>query len=423
MNILLIGSGGREHAIARALHFSLSTDRLYSYPGNPGIFNYALGSNLNSLDSSLIINFCKMNEIDLVVIGPEQPLAEGIADKLRNKGINVFGPSQNAARLESSKGFAKDFMLRNGIPTSKFGKFTIDHQSDAHSFIDASALPIVLKADGLAAGKGVIIAEDYGTAHDATNSMFGGLFKEAGETIVIEEFLYGQEASILAISDGKDFVTLASSQDHKRVLDGDLGKNTGGMGAYAPAPLVTNDVFNKVSEKILKPTIEGMFTEGMPFVGCLYAGLMINEGEPNVVEFNVRFGDPETQVVLSVFDGDFAGLLYSAAIGNLDKSCIKNIANGFACCVILSSQGYPDSYEKGFEISGIEEAEKQGAIVYHSGTKLKDGKLLSDGGRVLGVTGQGSSLSLAISNAYDSVSKIHFENMYFRKDIGKKAIQ
>jgi phosphoribosylamine--glycine ligase len=421
MNILLIGNGGREHAIARTIHLSTSTSKLYAYPGNPGIFTFAELTNLTSLDSQPLINYCLSRGIDLVVIGPEQPLADGISDILRQEGINVFGPSQKAARLESSKSIAKEFMLRHKIPTARFGKFSSENKDEAHSFIDASSLTIVLKADGLAAGKGVIIADNIRDAHDTVDSMFGGLFKEAGETIVIEEFLYGQEASILAVSDGKEFVTLASSQDHKRALDGDLGKNTGGMGAYAPAPLVTDDVLNQVKEKILKPAIEGMSAEGTPFVGCLYAGLMINRGEPKVVEFNVRFGDPETQAVLSVFDGDFAGLLYSAAIGNLDKSCIKNIADGFACCVILASQGYPDSYEKGFEISGIEEAEKSGAIVYHSGTKLNDGKLISNGGRVLGVTGNGSTLQLAISNAYEAVSKIRFENMNYRRDIGKKA--
>ena len=422
MNILLIGSGGREHAIARSLSLSHSLNKLYSFPGNPGIWQFAQKADIHKFDFNLIIDFCKSNTIDLVVVGPEKPLADGISDILTENGIKVFGPSKQASRLESSKVFAKEFMARHNIPTAKYKVFSTEDYAVAYEYLQSCKFPVVLKADGLAAGKGVIIADNYQSAKETLDSMFSGLFDEAGKTVVIEEFLVGEEASILAICDGKNFITLPSSQDHKRALDNDLGKNTGGMGAYSPAPIVTERVMNKVHEKILKPAIEGMEAEGFPFVGCLYAGLMIQNEEPKVVEFNVRFGDPETQAVLSIFDGDFPKLLFSAACGNLDKSAMKDSSDKYSCCVILASGGYPDEYKKGFEITGIEEAEKIGAIVYHSGTKLNDGKLLSEGGRVLGVTGVSTSMETAIKLAYDSVKKINFSNIFYRKDIGKKAL-
>ncbi len=422
MNILLIGGGGREHAIARALRLSPSSDNLYSYPGNPGIWQFAPKAEIQKFDFNFIIDFCKSNNINLVVVGPEKPLADGITDILIENGIKVFGPSKQAARLESSKGFAKDFMARHNIPTAKYKIFSEEDKKSADEYLNTCKFPLVLKADGLAAGKGVIIAQEIQSAQQTLDSMFDGLFSDAGKTVVIEEFLLGVEASILAICDGKDYITLPSSQDHKRAMDDDLGKNTGGMGAYSPAPIVTESVMNKVHEKILRPAIEGMRAEGFPFTGCLYAGLMIHDEEPKVVEFNVRFGDPETQSVLSIFEGDFAKLLYSAACGKIDTSAIKNSSNKHACCVILASEGYPDEYEKGFEITGIEEVEKTGAIVYHSGTRLNEGKLLSDGGRVLGVTGVSTTLKTALEQAYNAVRKINFSNMYFRKDIGKKAL-
>ncbi|MGA2297072.1 MAG: phosphoribosylamine--glycine ligase [FCB group bacterium] len=423
MKILLIGSGGREHALAHALSKSSTSNLIFAYPGNPGIFQIAQKTFITKMDFMEIKDFCIKEKVDLIVVGPEQPLADGISDYLRNVGLIVFGPSKNAARLESSKGWAKDFMQRHNIPTAKFKKFKNTESKEAHDYLEYSKYPLVIKADGLASGKGVIIANNSGEAQETLDSIFGGMFKEAGNSVVIEEFLDGVEASIMAVCDGNDFVILASSQDHKKIFDGDKGKNTGGMGAYAPTPFVTDELILKVKAQIIIPVIEGMKKEGEPFIGCLYAGLMICDGEPYVIEFNVRFGDPETQAVLSIFDGNFAGLLYSAAKGKIENSTIKNISNGFACCVILASEGYPDSYKKGFPITGIEKAEKKDLIVYHAGTTLKEGELLTDGGRVLGVTGTGQTLQQAVENAYIGIEKINFENKYYRKDIAGKALK
>jgi len=423
MNILLIGSGGREHALALALVKSHSTKNLYCTPGNPGILSISKRAEVDSENFSDLARFCKHNEISLVVIGPEKPLAYGMADYLRNEGIAVFGPDKLAAQLESSKKFAKEFMLRHNIPTAGYAAFSFTEEKQAHDFIDSMSLPVVLKADGLAAGKGVVIADNYDLAHSTLASFFNGLYNSASKTVVIEEFMSGEEASILAISDGSDYVTLASSQDHKRIYNNDRGPNTGGMGAYSPAPIVSEDVLEKVNSKILKPAIDGMKKEGIPFVGCLYAGLMIQNREPKVVEFNVRFGDPETQSVLAVFEGDFAGLLHSAAIGELDESFIHSFCSGNACCVIIASDGYPEKFLKGFEITGIEQAESSGATVFHAGTAISDGKLVTAGGRVLCITGKGAYLKEAIDHAYNAVEKIHFENIYFRNDIGEKGIK
>ncbi len=422
MNILLIGGGGREHALARALADSDSCDKLFAAPGNPGIFRHALPADIDANSSADILQFCKLYAIDLVVVGPEDPLANGLADVLRESGINVFGPSQKAALLESSKDFAKVLMDREDIPTANYRTFDFRSAQKAHEYIDNMTEPMVLKADGLAAGKGVVVCENREHAHLTLDSMFEGQFGESGKKIVIEEFLEGEEASILAICDGHDFVTLAPSQDHKRALDGDVGPNTGGMGAYAPAPVCTDDVVESTSRNIIRPIIKAMADNEMPFIGCLYAGLMIKGGEPSVVEFNVRFGDPETQAVLSVFDGDLARLLHSAAIGKLDTSAIRNKANGYACCVVLASEGYPGNYEKGHEISGIEAAEESGAIVYHAGTKLDDSRIVSSGGRVLGVTGLGETLRESIDAAYGAVDMIKFKNKFNRRDIGAKGL-
>lgn len=423
MNILLIGSGGREHAIARTLSNSPSISRLWAYPGNPGIFSVAETPAEALKTHKDIIHFCKKNSIDLVVIGPEQPLSEGLSDELREAGFLVFGPSKAAAMLEISKDYAKRFMEKYRIPTAAFKTFTLKETKAAHEYIDSLTPPIVLKADGLAAGKGVLIAEKRLIAHDALDSMFEGLFGDAGKKVVIEEYLAGEEASILAVTDGKNYVTLASAQDHKRAFDGDLGKNTGGMGAYSPAAIVTPQILEKINDQIISRALKGMVREGAPFVGCLYAGLMINGNDVNVIEFNVRFGDPETQAVLSVFDGDFARLLYTAANGILDKAAMVSAAEGCACCVVLASKGYPDSYQKGFPITGIADAEGTGAIVFHAGTALEQGSLVTAGGRVLGVTGMGADLQKAIDSAYNAVEKISFDNCFYRKDIGKKGVK
>lgn len=428
MNILLIGSGGREHALAWKLRQSPSCGRLFAAPGNPGIFACAEHTGMAqgfADNAEAIAKFCRENNVELVVIGPEQPLADGLADELREHGLAVFGPSRDAAQLEWSKGFAKEFMQRWNIPTAAFRRFTSYEESLAVDFAKELVVTIgkvVIKADGLAAGKGVVIAETADEAAAAINEMFGGMFGMAGASVVVEEFMEGEEASVFAICDGSHFITLSAAQDHKRIGEGDTGKNTGGMGAYCPAPLITSDILHRVREEIIRPTLEGMIEELTPFIGCLFVGLMITNGVPRVVEFNSRFGDPETQTVLSVLEGDFARLLYSAAIGNLDESAVTNVQKGFACNVVLASAGYPDLYQKGLSISGIENAERLGAKVFHAGTAENNGILVTAGGRVLGVCATGESLPAAVYSAYRAVSEIEFEGKTFRRDIAAKAL-
>ncbi len=421
MNILVIGGGGREHAITHALAVSESAGDIYVAPGNPGILTIAKKADIDINNFNAVAQFCKANDITLVVVGPEQPLADGMADALTKQGIFVFGPMQKAAMLEASKGFAKDFMAKYKIPTAAYETFDATQKTQAIDFIKAN-FPVVLKADGLAGGKGVLIPETADEAISQLDEMFGGMFGSASERIVIEEFMEGEEASVFAICDGKDFVTLAPSQDHKRAFDGDLGLNTGGMGAYAPAKVATDEVIAIAHKDIIAPVLEGMKSEGSPYIGCLYAGLMIKDGNPRVVEFNVRFGDPETQAVLAILDADFAGLLDSAAKGKLDKSTIRSVASKSACCVVMASEGYPGKCESGFEINGIEEASNDNLIVYQAGTKDANGKVVSNGGRVLGVTGLGSNLQEAIDKAYIGVKKIDFNNHFYRNDIGKKGL-
>jgi len=420
--ILLIGSGGREHALAKALVSSDSCEKLWVAPGNPGIAREAECVSLRVDDHEAIERFCSRNDVSLVVIGPEQPLAEGLSDFLREEGIDVFGPSKAAAQLETSKGFSKDFMQRHGIPTAPYRRFDAMQHDDARAYAAAHELPVVIKYDGLAAGKGVVVATTHAEALDAIDFMYAGAFGTDG--VVIEGFLSGQEASVFAVCDGQTFVTLAPAQDHKRVGDGDTGKNTGGMGAYAPAPIVTPAVLARVHEQIVQPVLDGMHGEGMPFVGCLFCGLMINEqGEPSVVEFNVRFGDPETQAVMSVLSADTAALFASAARGSIDASAISSIAIGHACNVVLASAGYPDAFEKGLVISGIDDAESDPYVtVYHAGTKDADGSLVTNGGRVLGVTAVGDTLQQAVEKSYAAVGKISYQNKYYRTDIAKKAL-
>lgn len=422
MNILLIGNGGREHALAVALNNSSLTEMLFCAPGNPGINTIANHADFDPAHIDSVVKFCQEKEINFVVIGPEAVLATGLANVLRTLNIPVFGPTREAAQLESSKGFAKEFMQRHHIPTAAFRRFSADQAVAALEYVQEQTLPLVIKADGLAAGKGVIIATTRQEAVAALNEIFHGRFGHAGNSVVIEEFMQGEEASIFAICDGENFATLASAQDHKRVFDNDEGENTGGMGAYAPAPVLTNDILEKVRTRIIRPVLDGMKAEGMPFIGCLYVGLMIHNGEPRVVEFNARFGDPETQAVLAVFRGDFVKLLYSASLGKLDTSCIDTVADGFACNVVLASQGYPGVYEKGREIAGIHDAEKLGASVFHAGTAEHNGAVVTSGGRVLGVCAHGASLAEAIQQAYAAVDCIRFEGKMYRTDIGKKGL-
>lgn len=420
--VLLIGSGGREHALAKALASSTSCDKLWVAPGNPGIAREAELVLINIADHDAVATFCHKNNVTLVVIGPEQPLAEGLADTLREEGIDTFGPSQKAAQLETSKGFSKDFMQRHGVPTAPYKRFNANEHKAAHAYAADHALPVVIKYDGLAAGKGVVVALTREEALEAVDAMYAGAFGDDG--VVIEGFLAGQEASVFAVCDGTDFITLAPAQDHKRVGDGDTGKNTGGMGAYAPAPIVTAAVLEKVHTRIIRPVLDGMASEGMPFIGCLFCGLMIDDhGDPSVVEFNVRFGDPETQAVMSVLSADVAALFASAARGTLDASTIASTAVGFACNVVLASAGYPDAFDKGLPINGIDDAEADPYVtVYHAGTKEQDGQLVSNGGRVLGVTALGDTLEQAVARSYQAVDKISFANKYFRTDIAKRAL-
>lgn len=422
MKILVIGSGGREHALTERL----SRDEnvvLYSLPGNPGIWELSQQVSINASDFIGIVDFCRIHNIDFVLVGPEQPLADGIADYLIKENIPVFGPTKLAAEIESSKVFAKNLMRNYGIPTAKYGTFSIENEKEALEFIGKTGLPIVLKADGLAAGKGVLICETFENAKEELHNIFKGAFGSAGDKVVIEEFLEGEETSIFALTDGTDYILLPAAQDHKRIFDGDLGKNTGGMGAYAPAPIVTNELLEAIEEEIVKPTINAMRAEGRKFVGCLYFGLIITKSGPKVIEYNCRFGDPETEAVLQLVEGNFAELLLSISKGKIDRTQVEIATEKFASCVVLASAGYPDSYPKGFEIRGLEENFGSNTKVFHAGTAIRDGNIITNGGRVLCVTSAAGSLQESLDLNYSAISKISFDGMYCRKDIGQKAFK
>ena len=425
MKVALIGSGGREHALAYKIAESKQLEKLVIIPGNPG--TKTLGENviLDTANHREVIDFCIKKDIDLVVIGPELPLVEGLADKLIEKGIKVFGPVKKAARLEEEKSFSKDLMKEYNIPTAGYEVFTKEEQAEALEYLKSSKLPIVIKADGIAAGKGVIIANTFEEAKSAIEECFvKSTFGSSGDKVVIEEFMTGQEASIFAITDGTDYILLPAAQDHKRIGDGDTGKNTGGMGAYAPTPFVTEKIVKEVAEKIVEPTLKAMLDKGSKYIGCLYCGLMLTDEGPKVVEYNCRFGDPETQVVLPLLDGDFLQLLYSAANGSINKSAVK-YGGGASVCVVAASNGYPGSYEKGKEIEGLDNLNDSGIIIYHAGTKEKDGKIYTNGGRVLGITSivRENDLRAAKQKSYEFLPKISFEGMYCRKDISDKALK
>lgn len=424
MNVALIGSGGREHAIAYKLIDSEKLNQLYIIPGNPGTAQLGENVELNVNDHQAILNFCKSHNVGLVVIGPEKPLVDGLSDVLRNNSIKVFGPTSSAARIESEKSYAKRLMKKYKIPTADYREFTSDEHLMAIDYLKSISYPKVIKADGLAAGKGVIICNSCEEAEQTLNNIFKDkIFGKSGDKVVIEEFLTGEEASIFAITDGEKFLTLPSAQDHKRIGDNDTGKNTGGMGSYSPAPIVTPKVLREVEEKIISPTLNALGKENNPFVGCLYCGLMLTKNGPKVIEFNCRFGDPETQSVLPLLEGDFLELLYSAASGSLNKKSVK-YNGGSSVCIIAASKGYPDSYKTGYRVTGFEKIEDPEIVIFHSGTNLEGNRLLTNGGRVLGVTSiiNTNNISEARKRAYNAIEKIHFNDIYFRKDIASKAI-
>lgn len=419
MNILLIGSGGREHALAWKIAQSSHVEKFYALPGNPGIAEYAeLVKNISIDDNAAIVKFAQENKIDLVAVGPEAPLVNGVVDALEVAGIKSFGCKKSAAQLEGSKIFAKNLMKKYNIPTAKFEVF--DNPDAAKNYIRSEGAPIVIKADGLAAGKGVIVAQTLDDALNAVDEMKN--FGAAGSKIVVEEFMDGEEASILAFTDGKTIIPMIAAQDHKRLNDGDNGVNTGGMGAYAPAPVVTAEVGKLAEETILKPVISALNAEGITYRGCLYAGLMIVDGVPKVVEFNARFGDPETQAVLPLLESDLVEIMDACATGDLADKKIS-WRNESAVCVVLASGGYPKSYKKNLPIEGLDAAKNLGAIIFHAGTAEVDGKILTSGGRVLGVTVTAENISAAIEKVYKCVDVIKFENMHYRKDIAAKALK
>ncbi len=422
MKILIIGSGGREHVLAWKIKQSPLVKEIYCAPGNGGISKIAECVDISTDDIPALIRFASEKEIDLTVVGPEAPLVAGIVDAFEREKLKVFGPSKEAAQLEGSKVFAKEFMYEWNIPTAGFQKFCIIEE--AKEYLRQVMFPVVVKADGLAAGKGVIICRDFIEAEKAVDEIMAErIFQEAGNQIIIEECLEGEEVSILAISDGDHYCLLDSSQDHKRIFDDDVGPNTGGMGAYSPALILTEKLYKTIENRIIDPVIRGMQKSGTPFKGVLYAGLMITFDGPMVLEFNVRFGDPETQAILPRMKSDIVELMLASCDGQVGN--VKLEWDKRSCvCVVMSSGGYPDEYEKGKEISGLKDAEKiEDTVVFHAGTKKEDGKIVTSGGRVLGVTSLGNGIEKAIEQVYNAVDKINFERCFFRRDIGAKAFK
>ena len=421
MKLLVIGSGGREHALAWKLAQSPKVATVFVAPGNAGTAPEPKLQNLPLTAHADLIDFCRKENVAFTIIGPEAPLAAGIVDDFRAAGLPVFGPTRAAAQLESSKDFAKAFMKRHGIPTA--GYQTFDNAQQAHDYVDAKGAPIVIKADGLAAGKGVIVAMTLAEAHAAIDDMLlGNKMGNAGARVVIEDFLQGEEASFIVMVDGEHVLPMATSQDHKRLLDNDQGPNTGGMGAYSPAPVVTPEVYRRTMDEIILPTVRGMAADGCEFTGFLYAGLMIDEnGAPRTIEFNCRFGDPETQPIMSRLDSDLADLVQAALDCRLDKVQAEWNPQT-AVGVVLAAAGYPDSPRKGDAVEGVEAANKIGKV-FHAGTAVSDGHTVTNGGRVLCVVGLGDDVKQAKAKAYEAVAEIHFEGMQYRKDIADKAIK
>ena len=417
MNVLIIGGGGREHAIAWKIAQSPLAGKIYCSPGNPGMKNVEA---VPLTDLNELADFALAHDIGLTMVGPEATLCAGIADVFRAKGLRIVGPDKVAAQLEGSKSFAKEFMRRHGLPTAEAAVFT--DEAGAMAYLKQKGAPIVVKADGLAAGKGVVVAMTEQEAADAIHACFDGAFGAAGASVLLEECLFGEEASIIALCDGKTITPLASSQDHKRAYDGDTGPNTGGMGAYSPAPVVTPALWETIDQQILTPFLKGVQADKLDFRGIIYAGLMITDKGPKVLEFNVRFGDPETQAILTRLKSDLLEALVAVADGRLADVKLEWYDEP-SVCVVLASNGYPGHYEKGKQISGLDEAEKTGAVVFHAGTKLANGQIVTNGGRVLGVTARGKDIASAVQNAYKAVACISWEGMQYRKDIAHRALE
>ena len=418
MKIMVVGGGGREHAIIKKVKENKNIEKIYALPGNGGIAADAECVNIGAKDIPAIVEFAKSNAIDYAIVAPDDPLVLGAVDALSEIGIPCFGPAKNAAIIEGSKVFSKNLMKKYAIPTAEYEVFS--DMDKALEYLKTAAIPVVIKADGLALGKGVIIAQTRDEAFDAVRSMMEDkVFGESGSNVVIEEFLTGPEVSVLSFTDGKTVVPMISSMDHKRARDNDEGLNTGGMGTIAPNPYYTADIADECMEKIFIPTIEAMNKEGRTFKGCLYFGLMLTPKGPKVIEYNCRFGDPETQVVLPLLESDLLEIMMACTNGTLDKTEVK-FSDKYACCVIMASDGYPQKYASGFEITMDDKVKDS---VYVAGAKLSDdGKLLSAGGRVLGVTAIGANLSEAIANSYDKVKAVSFGNAYYRSDIGQRAL-
>ncbi len=421
MKLMVVGGGGREHAIIKKLKENPAVDTIYALPGNGGIAADATCVPVSATDIDGIVKFAKENAIDFAVVAPDDPLVLGCVDRLTEIGIPAFGPKANAAIIEGSKVFSKNLMKKYNIPTAGYEVF--DDAAAALAYVKEAALPLVVKADGLALGKGVLICETREQAIDAVDSIMNDhKFGKSGDQIVVEEFLTGPEVSVLAFTDGKTLVPMVSSMDHKRALDGDKGLNTGGMGTVAPNPYYTADIAAVCMETIFLPTIEAMNAEGRPFAGCLYFGLMLTPNGPKVIEYNCRFGDPETQVVLPLLKSDLLTVMQACANGTLDTVDVS-FDDGAAACVIIASGGYPESYDKGFVLQGLDEnGGAEGVIVYHAGTALKDGALVNNGGRVLGVTATAATLQEALDIAYKAVPSISFEGSFYRRDIGARAL-
>lgn len=422
MQVLVIGGGGREHTLVWKLAQSKSVTKIYAAPGNPGMKDLAECVDLDIADLDGLADWAEKHDIDLTVVGPEAPLVAGIVDVFKARGLTIFGPSAKAAEIEGSKIFSKELMEKYGVPTAFFK--VCDNLADARAFVEEKGAPIVIKADGLAAGKGVVVAMTKDEALDALDDMMGHhKFGSAGNRVVIEEFMEGEEASLLAFTDGKTIVPMLAAQDHKRVNDGDQGPNTGGMGAYCPAPVMTAALKEKTVKEVLRPIVDALAKEGRPYSGCLYAGLMIKGDSVKVVEFNARFGDPETQVVLPLLKSDLAEIMAACAKGTLTPDMVE-WSDKAAVCVVMASGGYPASYKKGLPITGLKAAgAMEDVVVFHAGTREEDGKILTNGGRVLGVTAVADDIPSAQQKAYDAVDKIHFDGAHFRQDIAWRALR